>query len=363
MKIEIRLKEVLQGYGLDRHGIVQDIARALDLHRHTIQRLYNNEMTNPPLDVLGRVCDYLIERGVPQEVLPQALFGARPAEIWKALLCEKKVTMYLGEYEKLDEPVPTRRWISRRDASVATQMIERLSRAQEHQRPQVHIEYVSFRFNAQDPSVTAEEVFLDDKKHASEVFKQMRGRPKGEAAVLIGSQRVNYLTEHFVADLFGCEPFPEPANRSNVPFFLIYRSYDRVVSSCFGGAELPGGQGTPVPGVYYRDEKGKWACCPWVLNERDGGIVIVVYDPRNQDIELALLGFSGRGTTAIGTQLVHNAHQFWPPYADHRGRSVGVYICEMTFVQTGQAGRDETLHLRTFKPIQLSPAILKKHLS
>ncbi len=75
MQIQIRLQELLEHYDLDDHGVIQRIADYLKLHRHTIRKLYNNQHSNPSLEVLGKVCDWLVHNDVPVETLPQALFG------------------------------------------------------------------------------------------------------------------------------------------------------------------------------------------------------------------------------------------------------------------------------------------------
>lgn len=365
MEVEIRLKKVLQDYGLDRHGIAQEIAKAIGVHRHTLSRLYNNEMKNPPLDVIGKVCEYLAERGVPKEELPQALFGAKPSGLWNALRSMEKVTLYLGEYQRTDV-TPPQMWISRRDAYVATQIDEHLAKS-EGPRPKVHFEYVPFRISPQAPPEQAAAEFGEDKAYAQRKFEEaIRGRTRNQGTIMIGSQKVNNIAELFVADLFHCTPFPPPGERTRVPFYFVYRqrgTYDRDVSSCFGGTELPGAKGKAEPGAYYRDANGKWIPVPWVLDAKDAGVVIVVYDGRIQTIALAVMGFSGRATLTIGKQLIQKGDLFWPPTAESKGRRVGVYICEMEFVQTVPYERDETLHLKSFKAIPLNEERLEKLLT
>ena len=51
MPVEIRLKKILQQYGLDKKGIIQTIAEEVGVHRHSIGKLYRNEYSHPSLDV------------------------------------------------------------------------------------------------------------------------------------------------------------------------------------------------------------------------------------------------------------------------------------------------------------------------
>jgi len=60
-------------------------------------------------------------------------------------------------------------------------------------------------------------------------------------------------------------------------------------------------------------------------------VVIAVNDHRRKSITLALFGFSGRATEAIGRQLVGKEDLFWPPTLKRKNREVGVFICRLTY--------------------------------
>jgi len=147
--------------------------------RHTIKRLCTNDMTNPPLEAIGRLCGWLIGHGYPADRLPQALFAAQADKLWDILFQLKQLTFYLGEYNRVEERYPAKFWISRRDAWVAAQVIEHVSMLDSRpsgQKTRLHTEYVPFHFGSPDAQV-AEERFKADKANAREIFKTMRSRP------------------------------------------------------------------------------------------------------------------------------------------------------------------------------------------
>src|SRR5262245_27388901 len=104
MQVEIRLKQILNEYVPERRVSAQQIADDLRVHRHTIGKLYRNQMTNPSLKVLGQLCNWLQENGVPGDILPQALFGTRPAKLWQAVAEPGIVRFYLGMYQQTESP-------------------------------------------------------------------------------------------------------------------------------------------------------------------------------------------------------------------------------------------------------------------
>lgn len=367
MEIEIRLKALLQACtpSQDDHGVFRRIETAMGVNRRTVSRLYHNQMKNPPLSDIGLIADFLAQHGVPAESLPQALFGVRPSKLWEAIGEKEMVTLYLGEYQRTDGPMPARLSISRRDASVAAEMIDRLSAlssAGEGRRPKLHIEYVPFQFGFQSEDVSDVQ-FARDVAGAKRIFEQMRFSAAKKASIMIGSQRVNYCTELFVADQFGCPAFADAGGEARVPFYIVYRDFDRKVRSCFGGTNLPGASSQQPPGIYYRKRPGAahWERWEWKLASQDGGIVIAAYDKRTGAIELALLGFSGRATANIGTHFLHNPHLFWPPKGEAGGRQVGVYVCQITYSEVRDGDRPpETGRIEA---VPLSAATVRHYLA
>ena len=272
-------------------------------------------MKNPSLGILDSVCRWLIDKGVPRDDLPGALFAFRPPTLWRAVAGLNNVVIYLGMYVhsgRKTPAVPAPMSIARHDAEVTTNIMSLLnSRADMGDAvPTVRTRYVPFEYTARKPA-SIPDGFEKDKKRAREIFTQMCSRRPQENAILLGSQRVNYVVECLVADLFGCEPFEPVTKKPKVPFYLLYRDFDQPVPSCFGGPKNPAWlKGSTPHGTYYLDERGKWNLIEWKPQEQDAGIVIIVRDAKS--IDLAAFGFSGRATKALGTKLIEESPVFWP---------------------------------------------------
>jgi hypothetical protein len=189
---------------------------------------------------------------------------------------------------------------------------------------------------------------------------------------MIGSQRVNYLVEYLVADLFSCEPFIPPIKVPIVPFYLCYRRFDRPVQSCFGSQTNPPGKSGEInQGTYYLDENFEWQFLKWQRGKNDAGIVIIIHEAEN--IEMALFGFSGRATNAIGNALLKNSEKFWPDSESASGntisigdKEIGIYICHVKFSEESQKESGmayENLENDVVDVIPLHRKVLNKFLS
>ena len=58
--------------------------------------------------------------------------------------------------------------------------------------------------------------------------------------------------------------------------------------------------------------------------------MITLREHRRGSIVLALFGFSGWATEAVGDQLVLREDLFWPPAVKLKSREVGVFVCQLT---------------------------------
>lgn len=366
MKIEIHLKRVLQENNLDRRGITQKIAKDLKVHRHTVGKLYKNTAANISLSLLGKLCDWLENNGVSRDDLPSALIGSCPNRLWQAIAEPGSVTIYLGEYQEIPTGSTMWRWISKRDAIVATRFVEALSTPSKIgvPAPTVHTEYVPFRWDKQSPNLV-QKPFKESLQAAGKIFEQMRSNRK-HTSIIIGSQRVNSLLEYFVADLFGCKPFCSYKGEKVVPFYLQHRTGDYAIESCFGGlSNPPGRRGKKTPGIYYLDRDENWKLCPWVQNKEGAGIIITQWDSGTQRLEMAVFGFSGRSTDALGNQLAKTDvphSQFWPPKANIRGKELGIHICKYTFEDSCSTDDVEDLPVKDLDIIELDHKTLKKYI-
>lgn len=96
MHIRFTLKELLAANQMDSHGVLGDIAKSTNLHRHTIERLYGNRTRTVSLDVLELLCDALLAKNIPAGELPGGLFGR--SALWEQIArFAKSVTFYLAE--------------------------------------------------------------------------------------------------------------------------------------------------------------------------------------------------------------------------------------------------------------------------
>lgn len=377
MKLEWRLKQLLEQHNLYKYGVETQIAKECGLHRHTIGKFLRNQIQSPKLEVLEKICGWLIEKGVSAEILPGALFGVRPSGLWRAIGQSKTISICLGEYhlrEEMSTAPKISPSISRHDSVVSANIIHFLYSEAElsHTRPSVKTQFVPFYFT---PKVdrAGGDGFKEDKVRAGHIFNDMRKNRQHElSTIMIGSQRVNYLVEYMVADLFHCEPFVPVNENPKVPIYLCYRNFDHLVPSCFGGPKNPAGKNGEVRhGTYYLDEEFKWQFIEWQEGKNDSGIVIVIREANN--VELAVFGFSGRATNAIGNALLHKSEQFWPESDVETcntvvtgGKEIGIYICRVKFSEdkkNGQASICESFENDAVSIIPLNCKVLEKFLS
>lgn len=364
MRIEIRLKNLLQKYKLDHHGVIKRIADDTGVERHKVSAYYNNEVSKISLDTLGSMCIWLQRNGVPAQDLPGALLGTRPSQLWQAIAMPGMVTIYLGEGQQTEPPAAAWLWISRRDVAVAASLVRELSIPSEigGSRPQVSLEYVPFRWDTESDDGT-QNPFAKDIRNTKKIFDQMKANSWRNTSILIGSQRVNYLVEYMVADLFGCDPFCPQNSQVRIPFYQVYREHDRKVPSCFGGLKNPWcRKSAATPGIHYLDEKGKWTPCLWKENKQDSAVIIELYDPGTKSLTIALFGFSGRATEAVGDQFILNMDRFWPPPVKFKGKQIGVYICRFDFAERTRTTKAGTVQVKKFDIISLGQKILRKYL-
>ncbi len=336
-------------------------------------------MPSPKLEVLEKLCEWLIEKGVPAETLPGALFGVRPSALWRAIGESGKVHIYLGEYHIKGKTITTPQpsppvSISRHDSVVSSKIIHFLFSEAELSdlRPSVKMLYVPFYFT---PGVfdADDVVFKEDASRAKQIFTTMRkDRQRDCSSIIVGSQRVNYLVEYIVADLFCCEPFVQSSKMVQVPFYLCYRKFDRLMPSCFGGVENPPGKdGEVLPGTYYLDENFTWQFLEWKRKETDAGIVIITREADN--VEMAAFGFFGRSTNAIGNALLKQSHNFWPEGKSDGSntivigdKEIGVYICSVTFSEEQKKGNGRAFEDYEQDKVEVIPQsrkVLEKYLA
>ena len=402
MTVELRLKQVLKQHNLYKYGVEKRIAECCGLHRHTVGKIYRNGAKNPSLFVIGKICGWLIENGVPADILPGALFGFKPAKLWQAIAKTSEVTICLGRYKHIinknnnKKPGPAHMTVASFDADANSKINQILTSKEEmgNSRPKVRTRYVPFHFCHNDQWVDLR-LLQEDIQSSHRIYQEILGQVPMDTVILIGSQRANYLVEHFVADLFGCEPFVPVDKKSNVPFYLRYRTFDRPVPSCFGGGDnLPEVLDTNKCGIWYLDENDSWQLYEWQRDKQDSGAVITVRSAGS--MRIALFGFSGRSTNAICNELIQRPEKFWPvngadleacepvpPLAEKKKRNsrkkatpsntvirnaneIGVYICRVEFYEpdndTKSPGPEKDYDKYDVHVMPLDRAVLEKYL-
>jgi DNA-binding Xre family transcriptional regulator len=335
MHTEFRLKKILDDAGVDTHGRIQRIVQGTGVNRHTIRKIYNNEATNVSLQTVGRICAWLEEKGYCAG-LPGALFAARPSKLLGAMAEPGLVTFYLGEYRSTGFP---KFRVARDDAAAASMLVHSLSRPAEIPRLQFSHVHVPSHVPADHEEVKASS-FKADKIAAAAIFRRMRKDRAGGTAVLVGSQRANYLVEWYLSELYGCPAF-EPGG--DVPFYLKYHE-KAWVASCFGGNDPPtGGGADEPPGIYYR-KGGQWLVLRSEPRRRGAGVVIVRRDPGLGRLELAVFGVSAISTAATAKFICDTPDRFWPAGRVQAGLQVGIYLCafQLGGMKTGEEGIDTT---------------------
>lgn len=368
MKVQIQLRKLLEDRKLDKRGIMTEIAAATQLDRRVISKYYNAETSLASLEVLGKLSAWLAQHGVPTDHLPGSLIGFVHTELWPALADRGQVDLHLGEYWHRNTPAPAWRAVSRRDAAAAADFVHQFSSPQAGVKPpEIRFQYTPLQFPLEQLDTRSQPLSADIAA-AAEAFKAMRVRRRSASSILIGSQRVNYLLEHYVANLFGCTAFEAPVGRPRVPFFFVYRPGDHHTPSCFGGLRNPFNRSeADTPGLHYLQSLrggGRWKVRPF-KDRSDGGLVIIVQDRETRAIELAIAGFSGRSTEALGRQLISSAGDFWPPRIATRDKDIGIHICLFDFEDREEMvspNRDD-VHVRHYEPIRMDEQVIRKFLA
>jgi hypothetical protein len=291
-------------------------------------------------------------------LLPGALLGACPSALLEAVARPKEVRSYVGEYQ-LGKQNQVQRWISPRDAVVASRLVEKISSPATMGKQPITFRfcYVPFHPIEQGPE-QQDKQFLADVRNAKKVYEEISGRDRRHSSILVGSQKANNVVELFVADLYEVRPFQRPPENSRIPFYLASRPRDRAFESCFGGHGAPPRHtGETVPGVYYRapDAQGPWELIEWKEDQQDGGIVVTAHDPGTNVTELVIFGLSGRGTAAVGQEVAERPDLFWHSREkgeDRSSRAVRIYVCEIKLRGEPADETYEEVGLESFRVVQ-----------
>ncbi len=364
MKIEFCLQELIKKHNINSYGLQRKLAEKTKKHTQTIAKIVNNQASALSVETLEIICEWLVDNGVPAKDLPQALFKQTSYGLFDALTHKKNMIVYLGEScQQSPDKGPAIRWISRRDAQVENLIVKELSR----QSAPLTIEtrYVSATFKYH-PEMNYEAEAAKDIENSRVLYQDMAGRVDQSAMVLIGSQRANYLVEHYIANMFHCRPFQPTANPGEeVPFYIRFRSKDPNLASVFGGAELPGGydEDTDEAGILFRNTENKWVFWPWEEKKQYVALAIVEYTPGPQNIVVCLFGFSGMATELVGECLVRQEIDgLWPPRIQIKKKKYSIVLCKFTVPEGFDLENNKDFNLIDKEFVSLNHEIVKNHM-
>jgi hypothetical protein len=79
-------------------------------------------------------------------------------------------------------------------------------------------------------------------------------------------------------------------------------------------------------------------------------------------LELVIAGVTGRATEAMGRFLTRRSSDFWPPYAEKKGRRLGVYICHFKLTQ-GSQDPNAKVYADGMRITPIAKEVLEKYMS
>ena len=85
-------------------------------------------------------------------------------------------------------------------------------------------------------------------------------------------------------------------------------------------------------------------------------------DPGNNALVLAVFGFSGYGTEALGQWLIEHGDDFWDHEVAGTKFRVGVYICRLRVSETTTARGDREVEVKKAEVVPMDAKVLKRRL-
>ncbi|MGY8767159.1 MAG: helix-turn-helix domain-containing protein [Pirellulales bacterium] len=351
MKFSFRLSELLN-HSPDpskRPGTIKAICEFTGLDRHQVSSLLKNEAKYIPLSALSQLCDFLIKHGYADaSQLPGALFAVEPENFWELLARRKRVEMCLGV--RADENWPEGAWVVASDTILQGHLLTGVSTlggtAKYKQNPSDADQSLQ-EFPTVDPPIPQpEDLFqtlvwapgqaTEREVHtrANEVHSNFQNADGDKALICLGSIRSNPVVELTMASSFNCEPFvsqdnvEKPSDRS-CPIYLRHRETTAPTDqSCSGGGQLSKQYAPKQPGFYYETADGSWECCKWDETTYEPAYMFYSYNESQGRLEMALGGYSGRGTRLLAKTLSSRPEEFWPPVYREGGMQIGAFVIQ-----------------------------------
>ncbi len=339
MKITIQLGRFVSEE-MQRRGVIQEIAQATGLERHTIAALLRSNAKYVSLDALGRICDYLIKhKHVSPDILPAALFGKQRDGFWKMLADRTRLEFCLAT--RRHPEWPDNDYVMANDShlqGVLLSMVSALDVPQSEQADHAaaqrvfvdpHLVPAPCRVRARDSDNW--QTRTDGQARAADIYETFRRSGDSAALITLGSVKVNGVLEVLLGDIFSATPFQTqdqvtlPRQR-RCPFYFRYRAHDPTPESLCGGTQLSKREAPETPGIYYETEDGSWACCPCEDGVCDVAFVFYAYRPPVDELQLACGGFSGLATRYLAERFGSVASDFWEPQFRSSELEVGLYL-------------------------------------
>lgn len=356
MKLNFRLKEILEERNSSQRGVINAIARDADLKRHQVAALLHNKAKYLSLETLERICAYLVDHHkVDPQLLPGLLFG-HDDSFWDLLAKREHLELCLGIRHSGGEA-----WVTENDALLQGALLYGISSpgvAAKRQAQSLHQHLIM----APDPQTGA-----PDKIKAESLYQAFAQRGSNRALVAVGSVKIDSITELIVSQAMRVDPFRNqdavrrPQDRK-CPFMFCYRKIDPKPPSCCGGMKLARSMTPKDPGIYYEQEDGQWTGCPWTPTQ-DAAVIFYNYRPAVERLEVVLGGFSGRATRWLDSALRTWAAKLWPPCYMSPELEIGAFIVKYQFEPpASKGGQSAGSPPKDIKVVPLAEAVFKRRL-
>lgn len=322
-------------------GTVADLAEKTGIHPNTAGKYFNGiDLQAVHLDVLTRICDYLVKEFEVDVPLPGALFY--DDSVWNVLK-DLDVTFFMGANRFSGESPEHEGRISRHDHRAQSLLAAHLAGLNAF-RTDANEEFVSYLHHGEKDEVLPNE---EDKTSAENLYRRYFAPDrKLKGTIIVASQKANLITELFVADCYDAAAFT-PTGEPKVPFYLVPRDTDGQFISCFGGANPPNViERSHAPGIHYPRGKLWNNSIEWIEEHQDAGVVLLRHFPAADVLDVAIFGFSGIGTYLVAKDFVDNGDAYWGFHEGGSGPQIGLYLCEIALA-------DLTVRKRTRIPTKV----------
>jgi len=363
--LSFQLEKLLQSCHCDDWGIIERIHEKTGLSRRIISQLRDNTANSISLDTLEKIVGFFdSEYHISPSELLGSLFGVQPSGFWTMFDSTRSehFDVQICQGVRYDIKTSEPRWINAYDAYLSATFIRQLLACSKGRQSNLKQYLLRSWLN---------------KEHQKQIFDEaecfytdFRNNPESTSLVCIGSMKTQPLSECVLANVFGVKPFVPPRTEvehlrgRHIPVYFRYRINDPDLPSCFGGRKLNlkglNGQG----GIAYEQDEGHWEFCP-NTESQDAAIVIYVYRPPIESVEVVLAGFSGRATGCIALGLSDLANKLWPPQYMKPDLLVGAFIIRYEFpLSSTQHSESHPILVEPIKTdvIPLSEQVLARNL-